>query len=97
MKGYLMQLQPFSVNDGDGIRTTIFFAGCPLHCKWCSNPEGFTQQPKIGFYEKLCIGCGECKNVCPQDIGIALNQPEKSVLLVVLVSLFVQNKHAKIW
>lgn len=76
MKGYLMQLQPFSVNDGDGIRTTIFFAGCPLHCKWCSNPEGITQQPKIGFYEKLCIGCGECASVCPQGIGIALNQPE---------------------
>ena len=46
MKGYIMQLQPFSVNDGDGIRTTIFMAGCPLRCKWCSNPEGFTAQEK---------------------------------------------------
>ena len=36
VKGYVMQLQPFSVNDGEGIRTTIFLAGCPLRCKWCS-------------------------------------------------------------
>ncbi len=40
--GYIMQMQNFSVNDGEGIRTTIFLSGCPLHCKWCSNPEGQT-------------------------------------------------------
>ena len=40
--GYIMQTQHFSVNDGDGIRTTIFFAGCPLRCAWCANPEGQT-------------------------------------------------------
>ena len=42
MGGYIMQLQNFSVNDGDGIRTTIFMAGCPLRCAWCANPEGQT-------------------------------------------------------
>ena len=42
MGGYIMQLQNFSVNDGDGIRTTIFMAGCPLRCAWCTNPEGQT-------------------------------------------------------
>ena len=73
MKGYLMQMQPFSVNDGDGIRTTIFLAGCPLHCKWCANPEGLRQHPVVGFYARLCIGCGACAAVCPKGIGIDLN------------------------
>ena len=40
MGGYIMQVQNFSVNDGEGIRTTIFLAGCPLRCAWCANPEG---------------------------------------------------------
>ncbi len=73
IKGYVMQLQPFSVNDGDGIRTTIFLAGCPLRCKWCSNPEGFSRQTLIGWHERKCIGCGKCTAVCPQGIGINLN------------------------
>ena len=72
MKGYLMQMQPFSVNDGDGIRTTIFLAGCPLHCKWCANPEGLRQHPVVGFYARLCIGCGACVAACPKGARKAL-------------------------
>ena len=72
-KGYIMQVQPFSVNDGDGIRATIFMGGCPLRCRWCSNPEGFTATPKTGWYERKCIGCGACAEACPQGIGINLN------------------------
>lgn len=72
--GYVMQAQPFSVNDGDGIRTTLFLAGCPMHCKWCSNPEGMTQSVKIGWYFRRCIGCGVCTQVCPKGIGIDLNK-----------------------
>lgn len=45
-------------------------AGCPLRCKWCSNPEGFEQKERIGWYKKQCIGCGACAAVCPQGIGI---------------------------
>ena len=71
--GYIMQMQPFSVNDGEGIRTTIFMAGCPLRCKWCSNPEGFSQREIIGWYQRKCIGCGDCVRVCPQGIGINMN------------------------
>ena len=73
VKGYVMQIQPFSVNDGDGIRTTIFMAGCPLRCKWCANPEGFTKKLKVGWYQRKCMGCGACAQVCPQNIGIHLN------------------------
>lgn len=44
MGGYIMQMQNFSVNDGEGIRTTVFMAGCPLRCAWCANPEGQTMR-----------------------------------------------------
>jgi len=73
MQGYILQMQPFSVNDGEGIRTTIFMAGCPMHCKWCANPEALNHNPKIGWYERKCTGCGECVKVCPQGVGINLN------------------------
>lgn len=71
--GSFMELQNFSVNDGDGIRTIVFFAGCPLRCKWCSNPESWTAENNTAFYEKTCIGCGRCVKVCPEGIGINLN------------------------
>ena len=74
IKGYVMNIQPFSVNDGDGIRTTVFLAGCPLRCKWCSNPEGFTAEPKVGWYESRCIGCGACELACPEGIGIDMDK-----------------------
>lgn len=73
-KGYIMQLQPFSVNDGDGIRTTIFMAGCSLRCQWCANPEGFRQKELIGWYWRRCINCGACTRVCPQKIPVNLNE-----------------------
>ncbi|MBF4694007.1 glycyl-radical enzyme activating protein [Fusibacter ferrireducens] len=76
LKGDFLELQNFSVNDGDGIRTTVFFAGCPLMCEWCANPEGFTSAPKIAYYEDLCVKCGACVPVCPQNIGIDLNSME---------------------
>ena len=68
-----MQIQPFSVNDGEGIRTNIFMAGCPLRCRWCSNPEGFEQKELVGWHKRRCIGCGACADICPQGIGIDMD------------------------
>lgn len=73
--GYFMEPQNFSVNDGNGIRTIIFFAGCPLRCQWCSNPESWTNRNRVAYYEKTCIKCGRCYQVCPHGEGINLNDP----------------------
>lgn len=73
LRGDFMELQKFSVNDGNGIRTLIFFAGCPLRCQWCSNPEGYTKSSKVAYYENTCIKCGRCTEVCPYGVGIELN------------------------
>ena len=72
-----MEPQNFSVNDGNGIRTIIFFAGCPLKCQWCSNPESYTNFNKVAHYEKTCIKCGRCVQVCPNGVGINLNDPHE--------------------
>ncbi|MCT8976762.1 glycyl-radical enzyme activating protein [Clostridium sp. CX1] len=71
--GYFMEPQNFSINDGNGIRTIIFLAGCPLRCRWCSNPESHTNLMKVAHYEKTCINCGRCAQLCPQGVGINLN------------------------
>ncbi len=61
MKATIFEIKRFAVHDGDGIRTTVFFKGCPLRCVWCHNPEGLTAIPQIARYEHKCVGCGECK------------------------------------
>ncbi len=53
------------MDDGPGIRTTVFFKGCPLHCVWCHNPESIDPEIEIGFYPSDCIQCGDCAKVCP--------------------------------
>lgn len=66
LKGIVFNMQRFSVHDGDGIRTIVFLKGCPLRCKWCSNPESQTLNPVLLFNSAECIHCGRCINVCKQ-------------------------------
>jgi len=56
----------YAVHDGPGIRTTVFFKGCPLRCPWCHNPEFITARPEIAFTPARCIGCGDCQDICPE-------------------------------
>ena len=69
MKATIFEIKRFAVHDGDGIRTTVFFKGCPLRCVWCHNPEGLTATPQIAHYAHKCIGCGACRKegFMPED------------------------------
>ncbi len=65
--GIVFNIQKFSVNDGPGIRTVVFFKGCPLHCQWCANPESQLVIPQIFHDEKKCSHCHHCQSVCLQE------------------------------
>lgn len=66
MKGNVFNIQKFSIHDGPGIRTTVFFKGCPLRCKWCSNPESQESKIQITYDIRKCIGCQSCISSCPK-------------------------------
>jgi pyruvate formate lyase activating enzyme len=63
--GIVFDLRRYSIHDGPGIRTAVFFKGCPLACKWCHNPEGISFQPELLFRANRCILCEDCLPVCP--------------------------------
>lgn len=63
-KGVIFNIQHFSINDGPGIRTTVFFKGCPLRCIWCHNPESYRSQPQLMYLADKCVGCGRCASAC---------------------------------
>ena len=63
-KGTVADIQRASFHDGTGIRTTVFFKGCPLSCLWCHNPECISFEPQELFYKDKCIGCGKCSDGC---------------------------------
>lgn len=67
---YISHLQHFSLGDGPGIRTTVFFKGCNLHCPWCHNPETISVKPQLLFYPSLCTSCGKCASVCGRHTWI---------------------------
>lgn len=68
LSGRIFNIQKYSIYDGDGIRTLIFFKGCNLRCPWCANPEGLSSQFQVMFSQDKCINCGDCVNVCPAGI-----------------------------
>lgn len=65
-RALLFNIQRFSIHDGPGIRTTLFFKGCPLRCIWCQNPESYIFQPEIAYNEQACTADGHCIDTCPE-------------------------------
>jgi pyruvate formate lyase activating enzyme len=65
--GIITNIQRYSLDDGDGIRTTVFLKGCPLFCKWCHNPENINNNIEIMFDNELCVNCRACVNICENN------------------------------
>ena len=65
----IFAIKPFEIHDGDGIRTTVFFKGCPLRCRWCHNPESLSRKPQILFNKDLCVNCMKCTSLCQANIS----------------------------
>jgi pyruvate formate lyase activating enzyme len=63
--GLIFDIKRYAIHDGPGIRTTVFFKGCPFSCWWCHNPEGLEITPQNLYSQERCVGCGHCANLCP--------------------------------
>lgn len=72
MRGIITNIKRMAVHDGHGLRTTVFFKGCPLRCVWCHNPDTLFRRKQLGYFPHLCAGCGACVEAC--DTG-ALTAP----------------------
>ena len=87
MKATIFDIKEFSVRDGEGIRTTVFFKGCPLRCAWCHNPEGLSAAPELYELTDGCLQCGLCRNGCThpdcQVFGRCLHVCPKNLLRAV--------------
>jgi pyruvate formate lyase activating enzyme len=65
--GTIFDIKRFAIHDGPGIRTTVFFKGCPLSCWWCHNPESQSAKPDVLYREHMCVRCGTCIEACPEQ------------------------------
>ena len=73
MTGTVFNIQRFCVNDGPGIRTTVFLKGCPLSCAWCHNPESNSARPELFYDADKYVSCGRCVSLCPQKAHLMEN------------------------
>ncbi len=95
MKAIISDIKRFAVHDGDGIRTTVFFKGCPLKCVWCHNPESIGFKPETAFYKNKCIGCGECQREdfkTEKCLGEARIKYGKEATVEELLPLFLEDR-----
>jgi pyruvate formate lyase activating enzyme len=74
----IFDIRRFTLDDGPGIRTTVFLKGCPLSCIWCQNPESICREAEIAFYPALCIQCGDCEKACPEK-AVRMNYPGRII------------------
>jgi len=84
-KGLVFDIKKYAFHDGPGIRTTVFFKGCPLQCLWCHNPESWKARAELGFRKVRCLGCGQCVEACSSEaISLVENRPVTDVEKCVL-------------
>ncbi|WP_425059874.1 Choline trimethylamine-lyase activating enzyme [Sporomusa carbonis] len=82
LKGNIFNIQRYSIHDGRGIRTLVFFKGCPLHCVWCANPESQSFNNEITILQNRCFRCEKCVRSCPVNAititptGVVINRTE---------------------
>ena len=102
MNGLISGIKRMEIHDGDGLRTTVFFKGCPLKCVWCHNPESISFRKQVAFFKNKCIECGICNNEhneitsgkCPSEAMILYGteyEPDELVNELLKDELFFKN------
>jgi pyruvate formate lyase activating enzyme len=81
VEGVVFDIQRYSLHDGPGLRTCVFLKGCPLRCKWCSNPESQNLQPQLAVFTSQCIRCGQFEQSCPDIWHFEENTGRESPIL----------------
>ena len=66
-QGIVFDINRYAIHDGPGIRTAVFFKGCPIRCRWCANPESQKTALELAYLKNECILCGRCAETCPQE------------------------------
>ena len=79
-QGTIFDIQKYSIYDGPGTRTLVFLKGCPLRCKWCSNPEEISPKFEIMYSKDNCVSCGKCVEICPEGIHHIENMYDDTII-----------------